>query len=87
MQSVIDAQCNTNITPMNILSLISGDALINSLIWLICIGIVFWLLHWLIGYVGLPQPFDKVARVVLAVAAVIVLISIVMGLAGHPLWR
>lgn len=74
-----------NILP--ILAQISGNAVISSLIWVIVLGVVFWLLWWLIGYVGLPEPFNKVARVILAVAAVIVLINCLLTLAGHPLVR
>ncbi|PYS91099.1 MAG: hypothetical protein DMF62_03070 [Acidobacteria bacterium] len=68
------------------LALISNNAAVNSLIYLICIGIVFWLLWWLIQYVGLPEPFAKVAKVILAVAAVLILINILLGFAGHPIF-
>jgi len=69
------------------LAVISGEAVINGLIWLVVLGLIFWLLYWLIGVVGLPEPFNKVARVILAVAAVIILIGWLMNLAGHPLIR
>lgn len=72
---------------MNLLAQISGDAVIQSLLYLIVIGVVFGLLWWLIGYCSLPAPFDKVARVVLAIAAVIILINILLGMVGHPLFR
>ena len=72
---------------MNILAQVSGDAVIHSLLYLIVIGVIFGLLWWLISYCGLPAPFDKVARVVLAVAAVIILINILLGMVGHPLFR
>ena len=71
----------------SMLALISGEAMVNGLIYLIVIGVVFGLLWWLVGYCALPEPFNKVARVVQAIAAVIVLISILMGFAGHPIWR
>lgn len=68
---------------------ISGAGVINLLIWLIVIGLIFWLLNWLIGYVGLPDPFAKVARIILAVAAVILIINALLSLAGTPIieWR
>lgn len=66
---------------------ISGDALVHWLVYLVVLGIVFWLLWWLVAYVGLPEPFNKVARVVLAVAAVLVLINVLLAMAGHPLMR
>lgn len=69
------------------LAVISGESVVSTLIWLICIGLIFWLLWWLIAYIGLPEPFNKVARVILAVAAVVVLINVLLSLAGHPLIR
>lgn len=67
--------------------MISIESVVTTLLYLIVVGLVFWLLWWLVEYVGLPQPFDKVARVVLAVAAVFVLIGMLLGLAGHPVVR
>jgi hypothetical protein len=56
-------------------------------IWLVVMGVVFWLLWWLVGYCALPEPFNKICRIVLAIAAVIVIINVLMSLAGHPLIR
>lgn len=67
--------------------MISAEAVVSGVIFLIVMGMVFWLLWWLADYVGLPEPFNKVIHVVLAVAAVVVLIGILMGLAGHPIIR
>ncbi len=54
--------------------------LIGLLVTVIVIGLVCYLLWWLIGYIGLPAPFDKVARVIVALIAVIVLLDVVFGL-------
>ncbi len=59
--------------------------MIALLIQLIVIGLVFYLLWWLIGYIGLPEPFDKVARVIVALVAVIFLVNLVLGLTGGGL--
>lgn len=72
---------------ITMLAAISGESVIGLLIWIVCIGIVFWLLHWLISYVALPEPFAKIARVVLALAGVILLINAIMGLGGHQIIR
>ena len=64
--------------------MISLSALVQAVLFLIIAGLIFWLLWWLVNYVGLPEPFAKVARVVLAVAAVFVLIAVLLSLAGHP---
>ena len=69
------------------LAVISGEAVINGVVWLIIVGLIFWLLWWLVGYLAPPEPFNKVLRAVLAIAAVIVLIGFLMNLAGHPLVR
>lgn len=71
---------------MNILAYIimGGDNwIIGGLIDLVIIGLIFWLLFWLITYVALPEPFAEVAKVVLAVAPVIVPVNFLMGLNGH----
>lgn len=67
--------------------MISISAAVMVLVWLIVAGLIFWLLWWLIGYVGLPEPFNKVARVVLAVAAVLVCIAALLSLAGVGVFR
>lgn len=69
------------------LALASSEALINTMFFMIRVGLVFWLLFWLIGFVELPEPFSKVCKVILAVAAVLVLINIIMSMVGHPIYR
>lgn len=59
-----------------------GNLLLHLLVNIIVIGLVCWLLWWLIGYIGLPEPFNKIARVLVAVVAVIFLLNIVLGLGG-----
>lgn len=69
-------------TSLIILAAISMGGLIPLLIELVVVGLVVYLLWWLIGYIGLPAPFDKVARVIVAVVAVIWLINLLMSLSG-----
>lgn len=71
--------------PMLFLAAISGEALVSTLIWIVVVGLICWLLVWLIGYAGVPEPFSKVARVIIALFAVLFLINILMGLAGRPI--
>lgn len=61
---------------------ITGGGLLSLLINLVVAGLILYLLWWLIGYIGLPQPFDKVARVIIAVVAVIWLINCLLSLTG-----
>lgn len=61
--------------------------LLSLLVAIVVIGVVFWLLWWLIGAIGLPEPFNKVATVILALAAVVVLISFLTGGVTLPTFR
>jgi hypothetical protein len=68
--------------------MISLSAAVYVLVYLLIAGLVFYLLWWLIGYVGLPEPFAKVANIVLAILAVFVIIGILLSLVGgQPLFR
>lgn len=67
------------------LAAISGQGMVQSVIYLIVAGLIFGLLWWLISYAGLPAPFDKVARVVLAILAVLLIINVLLTLVGHPI--
>lgn len=57
--------------------------MIALLITVVIYGLIFYLLHWFIGFVGLPQPFYKIAIVLIALGAIIVLIGILTG-SVHP---
>jgi len=61
--------------------------LLNLLVIVIVFGLVFYLLWWLIGTIGLPEPFDKVARVLVALVAVVFLIGILTGSVNFPVLR
>lgn len=68
--------------------MISVQALVHVVVYLMVAGLIFGLLHWLIGYCGVPDPFAKVARVVLAVLAVLACVGILLSLVGgQPVFR
>lgn len=68
--------------------MISLQVLITTVVYLVVIGVIFWLLLWLISYCGIPEPFNKIARVILAVFAVLAVIGILLSLvSGQPLFR
>ena len=67
--------------------MIATSGLMGLLVTLVVAGLIFWLLFWFIGFVGLPEPFNKVALVILALCAVIFLIDLLMRVGGHPLLR
>lgn len=63
----------------------SLNLLVQLIIYLLVAGAIFALLNWLIGYVGVPDPFAKAARILLAVFAVLIIIGLLLSLVnGRP---
>ena len=56
--------------------------MISTLISIIVVGVIVWLLLYLIDYVGLPEPFNKVAKIIVVVIAVVWLISVLLPFIG-----
>lgn len=67
--------------------MISGSAMLSLLITLVIVGLICYLIWWFIGYAGIPEPFSKVARVIVALFALIFLINLLLGFTGHPLFK
>ncbi len=72
-------------TPAFAATSISVDSLLQTVVYLVIVGVIFGLIWWFIGVAGIPEPFNRVARVLVALVALIVLISFLLGLTGHPL--
>jgi hypothetical protein len=69
-------------------AMISIQGAVMVIVYIIVAGLIFGLLWWLIGYCGLPEPFNKLARVILAILAVLVVIGILLSmLGGVPIFR
>lgn len=62
--------------------MISLSALVTVVVYLVVAGLVIWLLFFLLDYVAPPEPFNKVARVVLMILSVLVVIGILLTLVG-----
>ena len=60
----------------------NGKNVINAVISLVVFGLIFWLLKWLLDALAIPQPFHKVAEVILIVAAVVLVINVLLSLIG-----
>lgn len=68
--------------------MISLSAAVHLVVYLIVAGVIFFLLDWLIRYVGVPEPFAKVARIILAIVAVLVVIGALLSFVGGvPIFR
>ena len=66
---------------------LSLQGLVELVIYLAIVGGVLWLLLWLIGYIGLPEPFAKVAKIIIMIVGVLILINVLLGFAGNPVVR
>jgi hypothetical protein len=66
---------------------ISTSELIQAVVWIVVMGVIFGLLWWFIGYAAIPAPFDKVARVLVALVALLLVINVLLGIAGTPLFN
>jgi hypothetical protein len=64
---------------------ISIEGMVSAFVYCLVLGAVVWLLLWLIGYIGVPEPFNKVARVIIMVIAVLILIGLLLSFVGHPM--
>jgi hypothetical protein len=53
--------------------------LISLLITILVLGIIFYLVYWVIGQIPLPPPFRAVALAILALIVVILLLSVLFG--------
>ncbi len=58
----------------------------ETLMWLVVkiviIGLVFWCIWWFIGYCAIPEPFNKVLRVIVGLVALIVVVSLLLRITG-----
>ena len=66
--------------------------LINLLIALLIIGVVWWIFVKIAAMLGLPSPIVEIAQIVLVVVCLILLVSVLSGLAAtgvgwHPFWH
>lgn len=66
---------------------ISLQSVVQTVVFLLVVGAVFWLLYWLVNFVNPPEPFKKFVLVFLAVAGVLILIGLLLNFAGMPLVR
>lgn len=62
--------------------MISLEGVVRLVLYLVVAGLILYLLHFLIGYAGLPEPFAKVAKVILMVVAVLIVVGLLLSLVG-----
>jgi hypothetical protein len=63
---------------------ISVDGLLSLVIYVVIIGLIFWCVWWFLGTAGIPEPFNKIIRVVVGLIALVIVVNLLLGFAGHP---
>jgi hypothetical protein len=58
------------------------SALINLLIWIVILGLLLWVFLYALENIPLPEPFGRVARVIVVVVFVLILILLLLQLVG-----
>jgi hypothetical protein len=59
------------------------SALVMLVVYCLVVGLIAWLLMFLVDYVPVPPPFNRVAKVVIMVVAVLIVIILLLGLVGE----
>ena len=70
-----------------LLAVVSGSQLLNAFVILVIGALIFWLILWFVRYVGIPEPFNKVIRVVVGLVALIFLINFLLSIIGRDFIR
>lgn len=77
----------TLVSPLALAAInLSLAGLVEAVIYLIIVGGVLWLLLWLVTYCGVPEPFAKVAKIIIMVVGVLILINVLLSFAGNPIF-
>jgi hypothetical protein len=57
-------------------------ALITLIIYILVVGILVWLVLWIVDSIPLPEPFNRIIRILVIVVAVLIVILLLLQLAG-----
>lgn len=55
-------------------------ALVNLIVWLLIVGILLALVYWVLDAIPIPEPLNRIAKVVVVVVAALVLILLLLQL-------
>lgn len=76
---------NSELVP--ILAVVSGDSLINALVWLVVAGLILYVCWWGLRTINPGEPWMKVGTVILVLLTVVIIVNVLLGLVGRPLFK
>lgn len=56
--------------------------LVNLIVWLLVVGILIALVYWVVDAIPIPQPINRIVKLVVVVLAALVLILLLLQLVG-----
>lgn len=70
-----------------LIAAITIGTLVEAIVWLIVAGLIFYLLNWALTACGTPEPFLQIGKVIIILAAVVLVINALLLLVGQPFIR
>lgn len=67
-----------------IIAAINGSDIFKNILTLIGVGLIAYVLWWLIDFIKTPEPINKVAKALVAIVIVAFLIDVILKVTGHP---
>ena len=61
------------------------STLIQLVIYIVVVGVIFWLLRYLIANVPMDEPFRRIANIALTVIGVLIVVLILLNFLGFDL--
>lgn len=67
-------------------AVVSSGGLGWALVQLLIAVVVVWAVILFLDWVGVPEPFRKIVKVIIALFALIFIINLLLGLGGRAFW-
>lgn len=67
-----------------IIAAVDGRSMVEALFWVLAAGVIFWLLSWLVDFIGLPEPMNKLAKIIVAIIAVVFCLNALFIIIRRP---
>jgi hypothetical protein len=62
------------------------SALVTLVIYALVLGLIYWLVDYLLGIFPLPDPAGRIVRAAVVIIIVLVLISVLLGVFGETVY-
>ena len=56
--------------------------LLNLIVWLLIVGVLIALVYWVVDAIPIPQPINRIIKIVIVVLAAVALILLLLQLVG-----